>query len=238
MSIVALKRNSRRFIVPISGSHGTSSAGRSSGFSLVGGHRNIGVVGATNLAKSVTRTPFRGNAPMGNGGCCGKYVVNVSNSGSCCANDAEIMKASVKNTAGMIDTRFKWMSGTYPNWWVQETVPNMSQSDHIKKKKEKAACGEMLSLDAGEVAASCGNIGMKRIGGIPHCNKTFTKDVKVAAESSKYTAVGLMKKNCLPAPANRQAFPMAYTGKDNCKVDYLTWQEAQAAGALPANFVG
>ena len=62
MSIVALKRNSRRFLAPISGrGH--------DGFSLVGGHRNIGVVGPTNLAKSVTRTRFRGNAPMGHGGC-------------------------------------------------------------------------------------------------------------------------------------------------------------------------
>ena len=60
MSIVALKRNSRRYQATISGrGH--------EGFSLVGGHRNIGSVGPTNLAKSVTRTPFRGTAPMGNG---------------------------------------------------------------------------------------------------------------------------------------------------------------------------
>ena len=45
MSIVALKRNSRRFQVSISGKG-------NNGFALNGTHRNIGAVGVTNLAKS------------------------------------------------------------------------------------------------------------------------------------------------------------------------------------------
>ena len=44
MSIVALKRNSRRFIVPIS----------ANGFSLNGGYRNQRLIGSTNLSALTT----------------------------------------------------------------------------------------------------------------------------------------------------------------------------------------
>ena len=144
MSLATFKQKTKRYTNNISGSG-------SNGFSLSGGLRNIGSVGPTNLAKSVTRTRFRGNAPMGNGGCCGNYVINISNSGSCCSNDSSIVKPSVKNTRGMIDTKYKWMSSTYPNWWVQNTsTENYIQSEHIRKVKETATarCGVVTSTDA------------------------------------------------------------------------------------------
>lgn len=234
MSIVALKRNSKRFINPISGKD-------KNGFSLVGGHRNIGSVGPTNLAKSVTRTPFRGIAPMGNGGSLGKYVINVSNSGSCCTNDPEIIKNSVKNTSGMISTKYKWLNGTYPNWWVQDMLPqNHSQSSFIDKKRETTArCGNMISTDAGYAATSCkGNEGTQWENGIPYCSRGFTKDPKVAVSSSTYMSSGLMKRKCLPAPASKQAFPFPVNNGNNCQITYDTWQSAQQAGLLPPNYIG
>ena len=39
---------------------------------------------------------------MGNGGCCGKYVVNVVNSAACCTNDASIIKKASINQPGYI----------------------------------------------------------------------------------------------------------------------------------------
>lgn len=233
MSIVALKRNSRRFMVPVSGKE-------SNGFSLVGTHRNIGSVGQTNLAKSVTRTPFRGIAPMGNGGSLGSYVINVSNSGSCCSNDATIVKNSVKNTSGMISTKYKWLNGTYPNWWVQDTSPlKHDQSSFIDEKKKRVSrCGSMISTDAGTPATSCqGSKSVKRVNGLPKC-RPITKDPKVAVSSSKYMDTGLMTKNCLPAPASKQAFPFPVNNGDNCITTFNTWQEAQQAGLLPTNYVG
>lgn len=232
MSIVAMKKNSKRYTDPISG-RGTN------GFSLVGGYRNIGTVGPTNLAKSVTRTPFRGNAPVGHGGYCGKYLINVSNSGSCCVNDPAIIKNSVKNTDGMIATKYKWLNGAYPNWWVQDTSPlNLSQGMFIAKLKAAASgrCGEVLSNDAGE-GSSCSS-GLNWTGGIPHCSKLLTKDPKVAVSSGEYMAGGLLKNNCLPSPPSKQAFPFTVVGGNNCQTSYITWQEAQAAGALPENYVG
>lgn len=98
MSIVTLKKNSRRFVAPISGQG-------EYGFALNGTLRNIGTVGPTNLAKSVTRTPFRGNEPIGYGGCCGTYKININNSGSCCTNDNRVVKRSVSNTRGLINEK-------------------------------------------------------------------------------------------------------------------------------------
>ena len=71
MSIVALKRNSRRFKVPISGS--------SQGFSINGGLRNQGRVGQTSLGRANIRGFYKGAFQVGNGGCCGKYFIeNIS----------------------------------------------------------------------------------------------------------------------------------------------------------------
>jgi hypothetical protein len=43
------------------------------GFSLQGKLRNCGTPGNTNLARCVTRTPYGGTLPVGDGGCCGQY---------------------------------------------------------------------------------------------------------------------------------------------------------------------
>jgi hypothetical protein len=75
----------------------------------------------TNLGRRQARTPFRGTEPMGHGGGwrgrlnlptskVGTYERNLHFSGLCCTkNDDEIVKTSVKNTKGMIETRY---SGT------------------------------------------------------------------------------------------------------------------------------
>lgn len=231
MSLATFKRKSQVTANPISGK------GRD-GFSLVGGYRNIGVVGQTNLGRSVTRTPFRGNAPMGHGGCCGKYVVNVCNSGSCCTNDPAIIKTTVKNTAGMLDDKYKWTNGTYPNWWVQNTsAENSSQGVYINKQKRKAATCVVTSTDAG-LPGCRENVQCNTwIGGIPHLAKYLAKDPKAAVSSGEYMTAGLMKNNCLPSPASKQPFPMNLV-HNGCDVNFNTWQEAQAAGLLPANYVG
>ena len=64
------------------------------GFSLNGTLRNHGGVGCFRMVSNVTRTPFRGTLPMGNGGCCGNYYDVPLNSGNCCTNDSSIVKKS------------------------------------------------------------------------------------------------------------------------------------------------
>jgi len=114
MSIVVLQKKSRRYKAPVSGI-------ANYGFSLNGTHRNIGVVGETNLARSTHKTRFRGTEPMGNGGCCGTYVRKISNSGQGVLpgnsggknsfggfNDDSVVKRSVKNTRALISEQFEF----------------------------------------------------------------------------------------------------------------------------------
>ncbi len=113
------------------------------GFSINGGHRNVGYVGKT-YGMSKSGTPYRGTQPIGFGGTYGKYpsatLVGeysgaVPNAGSKQAvvqpvlNSSEVntmgtqyiyVKPSVLSTKGMLEKRYKWINnGQYPNYWVQ-----------------------------------------------------------------------------------------------------------------------
>ena len=264
MSIHVLQRKSRRFKAPISGRG-------NKGFSLNGTHRNIGAVGPTNLGKSVTRTPFRGVKPMGNGGCCGRYVVNVSNSGSCCTNDDSIVKSSVKNTKGLIYSTKYFPTGQQYNYqvpagtaqcacptiWVQDTSPlNNSQGVYISEVSSKSAACDLSKNFPVFVrsceAASPSGFGCKaasyHIGGKKYIREVYTKSAipKPQSEPGKtgtrlmsqglYMKSGLMAKNCLPTPPNKQHFPMNINHQ-GCDTNYLTAQDAKNAGALPADWM-
>jgi hypothetical protein len=117
------------------------------GFSINGGHRNIGGVGR-DMKMSKSGTPYRGTQPVGWGGTFGKYpsatlVGNaveqttgaVRNAHSKQAVVEPIMNARVVNTMGtqymyikpsvlsthgMLDKKYRWAYyGQYPNNWVQ-----------------------------------------------------------------------------------------------------------------------
>lgn len=129
MSIHTLKVKSNRFQNKISGG-----VNNHNGFSLVGGHRNLPYVGQTSLSKSVTRTPFRGNLPMGNGGNNGKFKISICNSGSCCFNDPNIIKKSVGNSKYAIIHKNKWLHSAYPRLITKNfDSQTLSQSDYVKK---------------------------------------------------------------------------------------------------------
>lgn len=113
------------------------------GFSINGGHRNVGYVGKT-YGMSKSGTPYRGTQPIGFGGTYGRYpsatLVGpysgaVPNAGSeqgavqPVLNSSEVntkgtqyiyVKPSVLSTKGMLEKRYKWIhNGQYPNNWVQ-----------------------------------------------------------------------------------------------------------------------
>lgn len=180
MSIVALKRNSRRYQAPISGrGH--------DGFSLVGGHRNIGSVGPTNLAKSVTRTRFRGTTPMGHGGCCGTYKISICNSGSCCSNDPSIIKPTVKNNKGSILKQYKWIHSAYPRYWVKpdDSMPkNYSQGVYVQKIS----------------AQFCNCVVNKEYSGVKKCN---SKQYEIIETNQFYPPTALNTSSGIPSsPGN------------------------------------
>tara|TARA_R110002020_G_scaffold474905_1_gene707900 strand:- start:238 stop:1173 length:936 start_codon:yes stop_codon:yes gene_type:complete len=228
MSLVTLKkksRNNRRF-APISG-RGVN------GFSLNGGYRNVGAVGQFRMISNNTRTPFRGTEPMGNGGSQGKYYNKVTNSGSCCTNDNEIIKKSSLNTAGMIDTKYKWTKGTYPNYWVQEDdnnynitgdqgtyISNLTQNSGMcvfTNVQNNGNCGTTIDSPEGEKQSTfiyncTGNKGAcsYHIGGKKYVSMPYAKNFNQPAMSQgQYiSSGGVAQNNCLPTPANKQPFPM------------------------------
>jgi hypothetical protein len=93
------------------------------GFSINGGHRNVGYVGKT-YKMSKSGTPFRGVHAIGWGGTYGKYptVEPLLNSREVDTLGTQYIyiKPSVLSTKGMLQTRFRWIhNGQYPNYWVQ-----------------------------------------------------------------------------------------------------------------------
>ena len=104
----------------------------SNGFSLNGGHRNIGYIGKTSMfSKQGTR--FRGTQPYGCGGSGGRYpqplpFFNV-NEVIVLADQEYFVKPSVLSTYGMLAKKYRWIRGQYPNNWVQPNYPSGTQSD-------------------------------------------------------------------------------------------------------------
>jgi hypothetical protein len=116
------------------------------GFSINGGHRNVGGVGR-DMKMSKSGTPYRGTQPIGFGGTYGKYpsAVLVGSSGQYTGavqppnNPSPVVqpvlnsrivdtmgtqylyiKPSVLSTHGMLDKKYRWAYyGKYPNYWVQ-----------------------------------------------------------------------------------------------------------------------
>jgi len=113
------------------------------GFSINGGHRNVGYIGKT-YGMSKSGTPYRGMHPIGFGGTYGKYpsatlvgeysgaipnanskqpaVQPVLNSREVDTKGTQYIyvKPSVLSTKGMLEKRYKWIhNGQYPNYWVQ-----------------------------------------------------------------------------------------------------------------------
>jgi len=128
MSIVTLKKKAQAKYNNMSVSH--------HGFSLNGTLRNQGYVGQTSLARSIPVPNMRGNTVRGHGGCCGtfrKMPIIQSETVSTNLNNSNVIKTSVLNTLGMIDTKYKWITRPQPYAVVKPDNNNHNnfQSDYI-----------------------------------------------------------------------------------------------------------
>jgi hypothetical protein len=261
MSIATLKKKTKfggasSRMDPISGKG-------SYGFSLNGTHRNIGGVGQFRLVSNVTRTPFRGNDPMGSGGCCGIYINKPLNSGSCLTNSNEIVKKSSLNTSGMIDTKYKWVKSKYPRFWVQQDSQGYNstntQGQYLREKTNESGgncgtfinvqssgnCGKTIVSSQTDHVYTCtsGNACSYFIGTKKYIRMPYAKNLNQPAMSQgQYIGTGgVTRKQCLPTPPNMQPFPMNLVhnqGVESCNSNYKTWEEAQKAGLLPPDYVG
>ena len=221
------------------------------GFALNGTLRNIGGVGRFRMVSNVTRTRYRGNTPMGGGGCCGTYPVYIANSGDCCNNDPSIVKKSTKNTQAMLDERYKGiLFGTYPNTCVKDDDNSYkitkTQGQYVDNITRKVGSCNFENPVCCEIDNKCACIQGKYIY-IGTKKKLFyrptTKNVdnfypdgQMMSQGLYITAGGVSKKNNLPTPACMQHYPpmLPHTG---CDTNVVTWQQAKAIGILPPDYM-
>jgi len=119
-----------------------------SGFSINGPYRNKGAVG-TNMRFSKTKTLFRGPYAVGWGGQGGRYYnvpLLVVNEAIVVPGTQQLyVKPSVLSNSGMIRTKYRWLTGQYPNYWVKNIYTNTmsdkaSQGVYISTKASANSC--------------------------------------------------------------------------------------------------
>jgi len=143
MSIATLKKKTQA-------QYNNMSAGNTQGFSLNGTLRNQGYVGQTSLSRSLPRTLMKGNVIKGHGGCCGNFLIKpIVQSAVTSLNNPQVIKPSVKNTDGMIETKYMWtnrpqklLSLWKPNYNTNDKSHETYMKDLVKAtlKADSAAC--------------------------------------------------------------------------------------------------
>jgi hypothetical protein len=142
MSIATLKRKTLA-------KYNNSSVNTGEGFSLNGTHRNQGYVGQTSLSRSLPRTLMKGNVIRGHGGCCGTYNIRpIVQSGVTSTEDNSVVKKSVMNTRGMINTR---LSCDRCNTVKPDSGLNANTQGELISRKQK----ESLLCDIDNNGSSC-----------------------------------------------------------------------------------
>ena len=114
MSIVTLKRKTQT-------QYNNMSVGQK-GFSLNGSFRGQGYVGQSTQSRTLVRTLAKGSELRGHGGCCGKYPIsNVRASELLHLDDASVVRSTVKNTTGMISSKYRWVTRPHPYSSLKQT---------------------------------------------------------------------------------------------------------------------
>lgn len=182
MSIAVLKRktmNGNPRIAPISGS-----ATGPLGFALNGTRRLSGSVGPTNLA------------PKGNANSHGQHY-----GVSCCTEDIDIVKPSVKNTKGMLSVRYKLCVDKCPKPIFQLT--ERSQAEYIHEKHVKYA-----GCDLNNSQPICDNkCKQKFIGGKNVFKGNYTKTAPGAISQAEYIKGKFLKDKAFLQPPCKPHHP-------------------------------
>jgi len=135
MSIVTLKRKTQV-------QYNNMSVGKPN-FSLNGTRRSQGYVGQTSLSRSLPKTPMKGNVACGHGGCCGTFrkmpIVQTVNPIAVTLNNTKVIKPSVINTNGLINTKYRWVKRPQPYSTVKpDNNQNINdQSNYITNLTKK-----------------------------------------------------------------------------------------------------
>ena len=199
MSIVTLKRKTQA-------KYNNMSVGQKQ-FSLNGTHRNQGYVGQTTLSRSLPTTLMKGNVIRGHGGCCGHYPIKpIVQSGVNYQEDSSVVKHSVLNTAGMIETKYQCIGecslGTNVCEGSSKRINHVkpdnnnntnSQQDYISSVANKAVvgCNTVKDVQTGQIQKI--HLGYNTI---TTCSVTKTdQEIGIPKSAGEYTDY-LVKVNC------------------------------------------
>lgn len=196
------------------------------GFSLNGGHRNVGYVGKS-YAMSSNGTPMRGQYPYGSGGIIGRYaqpepVYNV-NRVIVLGTQAEYIKQSVLSNKGMLAKKYRWAyNGQYPNFWVQ---PNYT-GNQTDSASQGVYIQALAATNSGivDINKSDKFIGFIKNGGPTLCQTTtaqfkyndmarnglYTKYTNNPQDASVYTLQ--IQRKCQNPIGAQKPFPYATSG--------------------------
>lgn len=172
--------------------YGKISGKKNVGFSLNNPRR---VDSKSGRGRTQTQTPFKGSVPRGHGGCCGSYKNNIVNSQYTNPDSFDTIRPSVKNTNGMISTKYKWIKRGYPHAIVQDLTP----SDYMTfLENKKSQVSTVVTSDAGLKTCDLSCKTNKPV--------VYSKEVNTMS-SSEYMATRLRQKNCIPPTKEKAPYP-------------------------------
>jgi hypothetical protein len=195
------------------------------GFSINGGHRNIGGVGQ-DMKMSKSGTPFRGTHPIGWGGTYGAYPYSPPTLNAqvvdTLGQQYRYIKPSTLSTYGMLQKKYKWAYyGKYPNYWVQPNytgnqTDTASQWLYIQNKSAANICSLKVNdaglyvnhrVNHGPTLCSSSTAGFKF--NDMTTNAPYTKILRQPVPSSTYTQY--IQRGCQNPIGPQKPFPYAVT---------------------------
>jgi len=192
MSIVALKRNSRRFLVPVS----------ANGFSLSGGHRNQRAIGDTNLSALTS----------------GQYNICSANDPKIAKPSVKNTRGFLFSTViyPTCPTKGACTKGSQSNWVKDFSPETRSQNVYIINtvKAGSAACVTTKTTSGAnnpclpQCVARSYWIGGRRVY-TTFNSKNSGEYGQGAISAGEYLSSGLLKYNCLPTPIALAPVPKA-----------------------------
>jgi hypothetical protein len=193
------------------------------GFSLNGGHRNVGYIGKT-YKMSKSGTPFRGLNPIGWGGTFGRYPrpepLYNSKEVIVLGDQYLYIKPSTLSTKGMLEKKYKWINnGQYPNYWVQPIytgnqtdtksqwlyIQNLAASNTCNLKVNNRAAYEANYKKGGPTL--CDTSTAKFTYNDMARNAPYTKILGQPVDSSQYTQY--IQRGCTNPQGRQKPFPFA-----------------------------
>jgi len=188
------------------------------GFSLNGGHRNIGGVGKTWLF-SKSFTPYRGAYARGSGGCCGAYYqkdqVYPINQVNTRGTEYLYIKPSSLSTKGMLEKKYNCIwNGQYPSVIVSPKIDDNGMYVHKQKSANMCETGEKSQSSSGDTHITTydgfGNCKSR-------CNENVVKILYKSYDASQYTTI--VQKKCSDPELWQKPIPGPKNGNALCAID-------------------